>query len=282
MYPMDGLKLAGKGESHLKFATDLEADKQRGFLPTGMGELDRLLGGGFPLGSLVEVYGSVSSGRTGFILKILAEAASRGEFVAYIDAFDFLDPLFAESSGILLNRLLWVRCADKSPMKGAHTALKAADVIARSGGFGAAVIDLAFERRSDRQPRLPGHTWFRLQRAVEGSSTVLLALLDRPCAGSAASITLATSRRNTQWERSETAGGQISLATGSAKAECPSSNGSRWAGFGPSDDSSADDDNFRLPFLSSATPLLSGIGSKIELIRGGGYETDSVALHCAF
>src|SRR5438034_3691184 len=41
--------------------------------PSGVMELDAVLGGGFPRGSLVELYGPASSGRTSLAFSLLAE-----------------------------------------------------------------------------------------------------------------------------------------------------------------------------------------------------------------
>ena len=73
-------------------------------LPTGIERLDLLLGGGLERGQITEIVGAPSSGRTSVLFSILAQATGRGEMVAYVDAFDSLDPNFAEKSGIDLRR----------------------------------------------------------------------------------------------------------------------------------------------------------------------------------
>jgi recombination protein RecA len=77
---------------------------------TGISELDALLAGGVPRGSLVELCGSVSSGRTGICFSLLAAATKRQEACAYVDVSDSLDPLSLASTGVDLTRLLWIRC----------------------------------------------------------------------------------------------------------------------------------------------------------------------------
>jgi recombination protein RecA len=78
--------------------------------PTGIPELDGILGGGVPRGSIVEVCGSASSGRTSLCLALLAKATGRQETCAYVDVSDSLEPMSLASAGIDLQRLLWIRC----------------------------------------------------------------------------------------------------------------------------------------------------------------------------
>src|SRR5215472_8240121 len=61
--------------------------------PSGVAELDAVLGGGFPRGSLVELCGPASSGRTSLAFSLLAQATERQEACAFVDVSDSLDPL---------------------------------------------------------------------------------------------------------------------------------------------------------------------------------------------
>ena len=74
-------------------------------------------------------------------------------------------------------------------------ALKAADLLLQSGGFGLIVIDLA-----DVPPRLasriPLTSWFRFRRAVENTPAVLLVLEQEPFAKSCASLVLKLENRS--------------------------------------------------------------------------------------
>src|SRR5438132_11898631 len=80
--------------------------------PSGVTELDRVLGGGFPRGSLVELYGPASSGRTSLAFSLLAEATERQQACAFVDVADSLDPLSLAAAGVDLPRLLWIRCGE--------------------------------------------------------------------------------------------------------------------------------------------------------------------------
>lgn len=77
---------------------------------TGISQLDALLAGGVPRGSIVELCGSASSGRTSVCFSLLAAATKRQEACAYVDVSDSLDALSLASAGADLTRLLWVRC----------------------------------------------------------------------------------------------------------------------------------------------------------------------------
>src|SRR5207237_6417683 len=80
--------------------------------PSGVMELDAVLGGGFPRGSLVELYGPASSGRTSLAFSLLAEATERQQACAFVDVSDSLDPMSLAAAGVDLPRLLWVRCGE--------------------------------------------------------------------------------------------------------------------------------------------------------------------------
>lgn len=80
--------------------------------PCGVAELDKLLGGGFPRGSLVELCGPACSGRTSLAYSLLAQATEQQEACAFIDVSDSLDPVSLAAAGVDLSRLLWVRCGE--------------------------------------------------------------------------------------------------------------------------------------------------------------------------
>ena len=54
-------------------------------IPTGCGALDDLLGGGFPRGSVTQVYGPPAAGKTNLALSAAIEVAAAGEMTYYID-----------------------------------------------------------------------------------------------------------------------------------------------------------------------------------------------------
>lgn len=62
--------------------------------------LDYALGGGWPKGRIVEIYGPESSGKTTLALHAIAEVHKTGGVAAFIDAEHAFDPNYAEKLGI--------------------------------------------------------------------------------------------------------------------------------------------------------------------------------------
>ncbi len=195
-----GRALADKNRvSTLREQTETASREE--FLPTGIARLDQILGGGVPRGALSEITGSFSSGKTGLLFSILKQATTNGEVVAYIDAFDSLDPVFAQRAGLDLKRLLWVRCQGDNSRQRIDKALKAADILTRADGFGALALDLENLQGSSRfdLSKVPLNAWFRLKRSIQGKPTALLVMGGEPCSGSASTMTLGLERQRVRW-----------------------------------------------------------------------------------
>lgn len=194
-------------------ASRLEIRPAPEMVSSGIPTLDTLTGG-LPRGCLTEICGPASSGRTSLLLTALAAATRRGEFCAVVDASDALDPHSAAAAGVDLDRLLWVRCGDALPGRHRDTekqanqkdgkegiagsnptehrleqVLRATDLLLESGGFGLIVLDLA-DLPVQAARRIPLTTWFRFRRTVEYKPTILLAIEQRPIAGSCSSLLL--------------------------------------------------------------------------------------------
>src|ERR1700733_10834216 len=82
----------------------------RPVVSTGIGPLDELVQGGFPIGAVTEVVGEECSGRMSLALSFLSQVTAAGKVCAWIDASDTFNPASAASAGVDLKRLLWVRC----------------------------------------------------------------------------------------------------------------------------------------------------------------------------
>jgi recombination protein RecA len=74
--------------------------------PTGALTLDLALGGGYPKGRVVEIYGPESSGKTTLTLHAIAEVQRRGGVAAFVDAEHALDPVYAAALGVDIENLL--------------------------------------------------------------------------------------------------------------------------------------------------------------------------------
>jgi len=146
---------------------------------TGLPEIDRLLGGGFPRRRLSEITGARSSGRTSLALSLLAHTTRAGEVCAVVDAADGFDPLSAQAAGVVLERVLWVRAP------GLREALRSAERLLETAGFGLVLLHLAAGGA-----RSAPATWPRLARSAAGSGVALVVLSLERVAGSAAEVTL--------------------------------------------------------------------------------------------
>src|SRR3954470_8555582 len=92
-------------------------------LPTGIRTLDAALHGGVPRGALSEFCGSPSSGRTSLMLAWMAQLTQRGECCALVDVSDAFDPLSAQAAGVVMERLLWVRCGSSRQLPASRQAI---------------------------------------------------------------------------------------------------------------------------------------------------------------
>jgi RecA/RadA recombinase len=206
-------------------ASRLEVRAAPEMVSSGIPQLDALTGG-FPRGCLTEICGTASSGRTSVLLSALAHATQRGEVCALVDASDAFDPASAAAAGAEMNRLLWVRCGEKSSSRRNPSAtlmagcmktsalcqgmpsgipsvatnglgfsrwesqlgqmLKVTDLLLQSNGFGMIVLDLGDVPVRSAR-QIPLASWFRFRRAVEHTPTVLLVLEQQPIVGSCSS-----------------------------------------------------------------------------------------------
>ena len=103
-------------------------------LPSGSLSLDLALGGGWPKGRIIEIYGPESSGKTTLALHAIAEMQKQGGQAAFIDAEHALDPVYASKLGVNINELLL-----SQPDNG-EQALEIAETMVRSGAMDIIVI----------------------------------------------------------------------------------------------------------------------------------------------
>ena len=73
---------------------------------SGSPSLDLALGGGYPLGRVIEIYGPESSGKTTLSLHAICEFQKIGKRAAFIDAEHALDPAYAAKIGVNADELL--------------------------------------------------------------------------------------------------------------------------------------------------------------------------------
>src|SRR5262249_44688244 len=134
-------------------------------------------------------------GKTSILQSALAARTQAAEACALVDAQDCFDPRSAENSGVVLSRLLWVRC------RGIDPALRSVDLLLHGGGFGLVALDLGdVPPKLVRQVQL--NVWFRMRRAVEDTSTVFVVLSRESNAKSCASLALHVEREAATWSLS--------------------------------------------------------------------------------
>ena len=156
---------------------------------------------GLPRGSICEIIGSRSggrsSGRTALVHAILAESIARGEICALVDWANSFDPATACRNGVALEKLLWVQCGHQP-----DRALKVADLLLHTGGFGVVALDLC-DVPPNTLRRIPLSWWHRFRRAIENAPTILLIAGNQPVAGSCAACVIEMKQRQTLWSGSE-------------------------------------------------------------------------------
>ena len=183
-----GVLLSGLGAT-LARASQLPA-------PAGSPERESLAGllaDGRAQGTLVEISAPRSCGRFALALSALAAATSAGEAAALVDLGDHLDPQGAQSAGVDLTRLFWVR-----PRR-AKQAVAAAEMLL-STGFPLVVADFGLSPRGARF--LPDAVWVRLARAAEARGATLLLATPWRLSGVAARTAVSASFSRPLWQGS--------------------------------------------------------------------------------
>ena len=102
---------------------------------SGSLSLDLALGGGYPKGWIIEIYGPESSGKTTLALHAIAEIQKTGGQAAFIDAEHALDPAYARKIGVNTGDLLI-----SQPDNG-EQALEICETLVRSGAVDLIVVD---------------------------------------------------------------------------------------------------------------------------------------------
>ena len=104
-------------------------------IPSGALSLDLALGGGYPKGRIIEIYGPESSGKTTLALHAIAEVQKAGGTAAFVDAEHALDPSYAKKLGVDTDNLLI-----SQPDNG-EQALEITETLVRSNAVDLIVVD---------------------------------------------------------------------------------------------------------------------------------------------
>src|SRR5712675_2016693 len=161
-------------------------------VPTGVVEIDARIDG-FPRGSITEIHGTASSGRTSMLLSALAVATLQEETCALVDTSDTFDLSSAANARVDCERLLWVRCSGS-----VERAFKATDLLLQSGGFGLVVLNLA-DVPAKVTRRIITSWWFRFRRSIENTPTALVVVTPVSCTRSCAALVLKIKNEEPVW-----------------------------------------------------------------------------------
>lgn len=78
-------------------------------IPTGSLMLDSILGGGIPVGRIVEIYGAESSGKTSLALTMAGNVQKKGGVAAFLDVEQAFDRKYAEALGVDTANLIFAQ-----------------------------------------------------------------------------------------------------------------------------------------------------------------------------
>ncbi|HWF09685.1 MAG TPA: ATPase domain-containing protein [Bryobacteraceae bacterium] len=195
MANMGAAALQLRAELRSRFDVPFEAGKrqEKKQIPTGIPAIDKLTGGGIPRGTLTEICGTESTGRTTVTFALLAQTTRRGECCAWIDTSGAFDPASAVEAGVELDRVLWVNCGGN-----AQHALKSTDLLIQGGGFGLVVLDMA-DTPDATARRIPLASWFRLRHAAERTGAALVAVTRQINARSCSELQIEMSAQKPLW-----------------------------------------------------------------------------------
>ena len=104
----------------------LDRRRKFGIVPSGSTSIDELLGGGYPVSQVVEIYGESKTGKTQLALQAALVAALKGYDVLYVDTEGTFRPERIDSmgkargldSGDALSRIFCVRATDTTTQLG--------------------------------------------------------------------------------------------------------------------------------------------------------------------
>lgn len=147
----------------------------------------------FTRGSLAEIAGEASSGKTSLSLSLLSKLTTAGEICAVVDSSNSFDPCSAFLAGVELENLLWIRCGGDI-----EKAFMAADYLVQAKGFGAIWLNLnGIPKR--QLSFVPKTFWYRYRNRIKETPTFFFVTAEEPVTGSASQRSYLSSRKKTDW-----------------------------------------------------------------------------------
>ncbi|HTH36324.1 MAG TPA: hypothetical protein VL572_00070 [Pyrinomonadaceae bacterium] len=147
----------------------------------------------FTRGTLAELAGGPSTGKTSLVLSLLSKLTRAGEVCAVVDSTDGFDPCSASLSGVELENLLWVRCGGDL-----EKAFLSADYLVQAKGFGAVWLNLNGLPKG-RLRMVPKTYWYRYRTRIKETPTLVLVTAEEPVTGSASQHAFTLSREDVAW-----------------------------------------------------------------------------------
>lgn len=147
----------------------------------------------FTRGTLAEIAGDASSGKTSMSLALLSKLTRTGEICAVVDSADSFDPCSAALADVELENLLWVKCGGDI-----EKAFMAADYLVQAKGFGAIWLNLGGLPRQQLR-FVPKTYWYRYRNRVKETPTLLLVTAEEPVTGSASQQSFIFSPERAVW-----------------------------------------------------------------------------------
>lgn len=147
----------------------------------------------FTRGTIIEIAGEPSSGKTSLTLNLFSKLTALGEICAVVDSSNSFDPRTAVLAGVELENLLWIKCGGNI-----EKALMSVDHLVQAKGFGAVWLNL--NGLQQRQLRLvPKTYWYRYRNRIKETPTLLLVTAEESVTGSASRQSFIFSREHTVW-----------------------------------------------------------------------------------
>lgn len=144
-------------------------------------------------GSLTEISGEPSAGKTSLTFMMLAHLTQNGEICAIVDLDNSFNPQSATDSNVVLDNLLWIRCGSDL-----EKAFKAIDYLIQANNFGMIWIDLN-DHAAKNINYIPSSYWYRFRTRIKGSQTLLVATSRYSLMGSASNQSYECRKQKITW-----------------------------------------------------------------------------------
>lgn len=145
-------------------------------------------------GGLAEIFGEPGSGKTAYVNAVLSKLTQEGEICTVIDVSDSFDPVSANSSGVKLENLLWIKCGGDI-----EKAMKAVDLLVQAKGFGAVWINFSNVKQGQLS-YVPNSFWYRFRTLVRDSRTLLIVTAKDSMLSSAAKSSFILKQNRCIWK----------------------------------------------------------------------------------